>query len=163
MKIENDLVLEDLQCKGLQIYQSKSGYRFTSDAVALANYLTVKNNGILVDLCSGSGVIGILANAKNNISKVIMVELQTALAEMSLKSIEINKLANIEIINSKLQGIHQVIGQGFADTVVCNPPYFTKDKMSKDNTEKAIARNEITVTLREIIDFPFSTFSNSMS
>lgn len=150
--IENNLVLEDLQCKGLFIYQGKDGYRFTSDAVALANYLTVKNNGVLVDLCSGSGVIGILANAKNRISQVWLVELQSNLAQMSQKSIEYNKLLNFKVVNQKLQEIHKDIGVAIADTVVCNPPYFTKDNKLKLNSELAIARTEIAVTLEEIIE-----------
>jgi tRNA1(Val) A37 N6-methylase TrmN6 len=60
VKINSNESLEDLQCNGLFILQEKDGYRFTSDAVALANFVKVKNNGRVVDLCSGSGVIGIL-------------------------------------------------------------------------------------------------------
>ena len=67
--------VDDLQFNNLFIIQDPSLYCFTSDAVALANFVKVKSGGTLVDLCSGSGVIGILAHAKNKISKTILVEL----------------------------------------------------------------------------------------
>ncbi len=148
----SDMILEDLQCKGMMIYQRRDGYRFTSDSVALANFLTVKNNGVLVDLCSGSGVIGILANAKNNIKHVIMVELQESLAEMSRASVEYNHIDNIDVINDRLQGIHARIKE-HVDTVVCNPPYYKADIVGRTvNKEILVARNEIEVTLDEIIE-----------
>ena len=123
----NNCVLEDLQCKGLMIYQSKDGYRFTSDAIALANFVTVKNGGVLVDLCSGSGVIGILANAKNRIKQVYLVELQPSLADMCRQTVEYNQIKNITIINRQLQGVHKLLINTNIDTVVCNPPYYKKE------------------------------------
>ena len=145
------LVLEDLQCKGLMIYQSDSGYRFTSDAVALANTVTIKNNGVLVDLCSGSGVVGILANAKNRIKHVYMVEVQASLVEMCKKTIEYNKIDNITVIHKPLQNVHKLINS-HVDTVVCNPPYYKVDKeVRQGSEEQKIARHEISVTLEEVI------------
>ncbi len=145
--------LDDLQFNNLFIIQNTEGYCFTSDAVALANFVKVKNGGKLVDLCSGSGVIGILASAKNNVSKTILVEIQENLADMSGRSIEYNKLEGIEVINSPLQNISKRIGVGVYDTVVCNPPYKKSGtaKLLNDNESIAIARHEITVTLEEII------------
>ena len=144
--------LEDLQCNNLMIYQSVDGYRFTSDSVALANYVTVKKNGILVDLCSGSGVIGILANAKNIIKHVYMVELQETLATMCQKSIEYNKLSNITVMNQKVQNIHKEFTNIHVDTVVCNPPYYKTNAKGRDyNREVLVARNEVEITLEEII------------
>lgn len=148
----NNCVLEDLQCKGLMIYQSKDGYRFTSDAVALANFVTVKNGGVLVDLCSGSGVIGILANAKNRIKQVYLVELQPSLADMCRQTVEYNKIKNITIINRQLQGVHKLLINTNIDTVVCNPPYYKKESKTRAKTKEiSVARNELEVSLEEVI------------
>ena len=147
----SEYVLEDLQCKGLYIYQTTNGYRFTSDAVALSNYVSVKNGGVLLDLCSGSGVIGILANAKNKISQVIMVEIQQSLADMAKASVEYNKIDNITIINDRLQGIHNRLNV-HVDTIVCNPPYYkANEKAREKSNEIFIARNEVEVTILEIV------------
>ncbi len=83
--------LEDLQLNNLYIIQSDLEYRFTSDAVALANFVHVSNFGRVVDLCSGSGVVGILVNAKNRVKDVTLVEIQQTLADMSLRSCQYNK------------------------------------------------------------------------
>ena len=144
--------LDDLQFNNLYIIQNKDEYLFTSDAVALANFVRVTKCGSVVDLCSGSGVIGILVQAKNNTSKVVLVEMQKHMADMSQRTIAYNKLQNIEVVNSKLQNIHKTIGTGY-DVVVCNPPY-KKANTTKYLNEKqsiAIARHEIEVTLEEII------------
>ena len=145
--------LDDLQFNNLFIIQDTKGYCFTSDAVALANFVKVKSGGKLVDLCSGSGVIGILASAKNKVSKTILVEIQECLADMSKRSIEYNGLDTIEVLNAPLQNVSKTIGVGVYDTVVCNPPYKKcgTAKLLNENESIAIARHEITVTLEEII------------
>ena len=145
--------LDDLQFNNLFIIQDTKGYCFTSDAVALANFVKVKNGGKLVDLCSGSGVIGILASAKNKVSKTILVEIQECLADMSKRSIEYNGLDSIEVVNAPLQNVSKSIGVGVYDAVVCNPPYKKcgTAKMLNENESIAIARHELTVTLEEII------------
>ena len=68
--LKNNERLDDLQFNNLYIIQNPDEYCFTSDAVALANFVHISNFGRMVDLCSGSGVVGILANAKNKIKDV---------------------------------------------------------------------------------------------
>ena len=146
----DNAVLEDLQINNLYIYQPISGYRFTSDAVELANFVKVRNGGCVVDLCSGCGVIGILVNAKNRVGHTYLVELQPELAAMSRQSIEYNRLDNFTILNRPLQGVAADLVNVKVATVVCNPPYFTTNIIKGVETE-AIARYEIKVTMSEII------------
>ncbi len=145
--------LDDLQFNNLFIIQNKNEYCFTSDAVALANFVHVSNFGRVVDLCSGSGVIGILVNAKNKVKDVTLVEVQEHLADMSKRSIEYNKIQNIQVVNAKLQGVSNLIGKEVFDVVVCNPPYKAQDSKSKisEKSSIAICKHEIMVTLEEII------------
>lgn len=155
MELKSNEKLEDLQCNNLYIIQQSDGYRFTSDAVELANFVKVKSGGIVVDLCSGSGVIGILVGAKNNVKSVTLVELQSSLADMSKRTIEYNCLQDkIRVVNTPLQGVYREIGLGIYDVVVCNPPYKKKNS-ALDLGEKdsiTIAKHEVTVTLEEIIE-----------
>ena len=145
--------LDDLQYNNLNIIQDKNEYCFTSDAVALANFVKVPRGGKVVDLCSGSGVIGILVSAKNNVSKTVLVEYQEKLADMSKRSIKYNKLSSIEVVNKKLQNIHKLIGNSCYDVVLCNPPYKKSGttKLVNEKESIAIARHEIEVTLEEIV------------
>lgn len=152
MNLKETERLDDLQFNNLYIIQDKNGYLFTSDAVALANYVKPCLNAKVVELCSGSGVISILVNAKNKVDSIKMVEIQECMADMSRRSLEYNGITNIEIINAKLQGIHKSIGSGY-DVVICNPPYKEKGTAHKlnENDVVAIAKHEICVTLEEII------------
>ena len=145
--------LDDLQYNNLYIIKDKNEYCFTSDAVALANFVKVPRGGKVVDLCSGSGVIGILVSAKNNVSKTVLVEYQEKLADMSKRSIEYNKLSLIEVVNKKLQNVHKIIGNSCYDVVLCNPPYKKSGttKLVNEKESIAIARHEIEVTLEEIV------------
>lgn len=153
IKINSNEQLDDLQLNNLMILQEKEGYHFTSDAVALANFVKVKHNGRVVDLCSGSGVIGILINAKNPCKEVVLVELQSTMSDMSLRSVRYNNIENISVVNERLQGVHKIIGSDAFDVVVCNPPYKKNGTSTLINENKsiAIARHEIEVTLEEII------------
>lgn len=151
--IKSNERLDDLQFNNLYIIQNPDEYCFTSDAVALANFVHVSNYGRMVDLCSGSGVIGILANAKNKIKDVTLVEMQEHLAEMSSRSIEYNNIKNISVVCDRLQDIHKKIGSCCFDAVTCNPPYqpLNTSKSVGEKQSIAICKHEICVSLEEII------------
>lgn len=145
--------LEDLQVAGLQIIQSKTGYRFTSDAVILANFVKAKKNCLMIDLCSGSGVVGLLASAANSAKKTYLVEIQPYFSDMSQRSIDFNGLSDkFEVINRPLQNVSEIVGKGIFDVVTCNPPYKKADcgKVNKSD-EMAVAKHEIKVCLEEVI------------
>ena len=97
------LVLEDLQIDNLKIYQDNNLYNFTTDAVLLANFVNFNAKSVVVDLCSGNGVVGILASSKNNYKKIYLVEIQECLASLCKKSVEYNNLKNFEVINDELK------------------------------------------------------------
>lgn len=150
--LKNNERLDDLQFNNLFIIQNPDLYCFTSDAVELCNFVKAGVKDRIVDLCSGSGVIGILAQAKTKAKHVVLVEIQPELADMSKRSVEFNKLQNVvEVVNAPLQNIHKQIGTGF-EVVVCNPPYKLNcgGKLSQ-KPEIAICKHEIMVNLEEIV------------
>lgn len=143
--------LDDLQFNNLFIIQNPDLYCFTSDAVELCNFVRAGVKDRIVDLCSGSGVIGILAQAKTKAKQVFLVEIQEQLADMSLRTVKHNNLNNVEVINKPLQNIHKQIGTGF-EVVVCNPPYkINAGGELSEKLEIAICKHEITVNLEEIV------------
>lgn len=149
--LRNNERLDDLQINDKFVIQNKGEYCFTSDAVQLANFAKVKPNDRVVDLCSGSGVVGILIQTKTNCRDITCVEIQPYMADMSKRSIEYNNQQEfIKVVNAPLQDIHKEIGLGVYSVVVCNPPY--KDCGVLNEKESiCIAKHEITVTLEEII------------
>ncbi|MDR2090163.1 MAG: hypothetical protein LBP62_00665 [Clostridiales bacterium] len=85
--------LDSLEYKGLKIIQSAGLYRFTSDAVLLANSVAARRGGRAVDLGSGSGVVGTLIAAKTG-ARVIGVEIQEALFDTAVRSAELNGMTD---------------------------------------------------------------------
>lgn len=145
--------LDDLEYDNLFIIQNKCGYSFTSDAVDLANFAKCKKDSIIIDLCSGSGVVGILCANKNKAKFCYLVELQKALSNMCVRSINYNNQNDkFKVINKKLQNIHKFLGVEIADCITCNPPYLSCDNALQTGCmEKNIAKFELKVKLCEII------------
>ena len=135
----------------LYVLQNEKGYRFTSDAILLANYVQAGGKSDVVDLCSGSGVVGILAAYKNNVKSMTLVELQPELAEMSARSVEINGTKNVFVVNEDVRKFANEANEKF-DAACCNPPYYRvgEGKMS-DDEKIATCRHEVELTLSEMV------------
>ena len=152
MENEN-LRLEDLQYKGLKIYQNKDLYCFTSDAVTLANFAKIKKGDKVCDFCSGSGIIAILLSAKNEPSEIYAVEIQNEMFELLQKNIELNNVENIKPILGDVKEFSKHIPAGSVDVVVCNPPYKKKGaSFHNENQVVATARHEIKLDLLGLLE-----------
>ena len=65
--------IDELGINNLKIIQNKKYFCFGIDSVLLANFVNSNNaNNIIVDLCSGSGVIPVIISAKKNIVKSLV-------------------------------------------------------------------------------------------
>ena len=106
---------EDLQCKGLRLIQSSREYRFTTDAVLLANFCRDMTGKKCVELCAGSGVISLLLAAKKRPSHITAVELQPQLCDMMRRSVALNDLQ--EVIDVVCEDVKNFRAQ--ADVVGC--------------------------------------------
>ena len=147
-------VIEDLQLNGLKIYQDDELYRFTSDAVRLSYFATVKKGDTVADFCSGSGIVGLHLLGLNKVIKsVTLFEMQQPLYNLSVKSIELNRLQDkVFAVNTRLQDIGSEYNEKFS-LIVCNPPYMEKDSGAvNEKPEIAVCRCEITLDLKELID-----------
>jgi tRNA1Val (adenine37-N6)-methyltransferase len=139
---------EDLEYNGLEIIQNTEGYRFTSDAVLLANSVKAFSKHRVVDLGAGSGIISIIIAAKTSAKEIVGIEIQPALADMAKRSVAHNKLSDrIKIINCPMQQAKDIIGGGF-DIAVSNPPY---EDAVENPTEVDMCKREQLVTLEEVV------------
>lgn len=153
--------LEDLQYNGLAIIQSEDEYRFTTDAVLLANFTNDMKGKLCVEFCAGSGVISILIAAKKSPSKVVAIELQQSLADMAKRSVEYNGLQDvIEVVCDDVKNAPNLISKP-ADVVVCNPPYRKLGSGERQlATNLALCRHEIAITLEQVITAASRTLNN---
>lgn len=154
MVINENERIDDLQYKGLKIIQNKDGFCFGIDAVLLANFAkNMKRKKLVVDLCTGTGIVAILLSGKTDAKKIIGVEIQPESAEMAKRSVELNSIQDrVEIINQDLKKLKTVIEAGSVDTVTVNPPYMKAGSaIVNDENKLSIARHEVCCTLDDVI------------
>ena len=154
MELKENERLDDLQFKGLKIIQNKDWFCFGIDAVLLANFAKqIKDNAIVVDLCSGNGIIPILLSGKTKAAKIYGVEIQEQVAQLAHRNFEMNNIGDrAEIINRDINNIQDIIKPGSVDSVTVNPPYTKKGSgLINESDTKTISRHEISCTLDDII------------
>lgn len=144
--------LDDLQYRGLRLLQRPDLYCFTSDAVLLANIAQVDKGSLAADFGSGSGIISVLVAFKRK-CKVVAVEIQPVMAELTRRNAELNGLSDdIEVKCIDIADAPKVLGKCRFDSVICNPPYFRLGSGSmRLAPEVAISRHESTCDLDGII------------
>lgn len=146
-------VINDLLGYNLKIVQDTDYFNFSLDSILLYNFLNIKKDMKVIDLCSGNCPIPLLLSKKIN-NKIIAVELQKEIYELGRESIEINNLNNkIELLNMDAKKITDKYDTDTFDLITCNPPYFKINEETKknDNIIKSIARHEIEIKLEDII------------
>ena len=143
--------IEDLQCDGLQLIQSSEEYRFTTDAVLLANFCKNMQGKTCVEFGAGSGVISLLLAKKKHPKRIVAVEIQPQLCDMMRRSVRLNDLNGvIEVVEDDLKNARNYVRD--ADAVVCNPPYRRVGSGEMQlQPNLAICRHEIKATLEDVI------------
>jgi tRNA1Val (adenine37-N6)-methyltransferase len=144
--------------RDIRIYQSKTGYRFSVDALFLFDFVGLKTARAIADLGAGSGIVGILLARKYLHATVTLFEIQPGLASLADRNIRINNLEDrMNVVNADIT--HRSSLRSFLsahagfDLVVANPP-FRKWKSGRINIdeERAIARHEIKLNLMGLVE-----------
>jgi tRNA1Val (adenine37-N6)-methyltransferase len=136
----------------LRIIQTRQGYRFSVDALLLAEFVSIKSEDFVVDLGAGCGIISLFLAVEREVSFVVGLELQEELTSQAKRNIMLNELEKkIAVIQGDLR--HLPMAPGFANVVICNPPY-RQGKSGRINPDpsKAIARHEIAVSLNDTLN-----------
>lgn len=151
--LENERI-DDLEYKGLKIIQNKDGFCFGIDSILLSDFANeIKRNSRVIDLGTGTGIIGIMLCAKTELSKMIGVEIQKEVYNMAKRSIKLNNFQDkFEIINDNIKNLENKIEMGTFDAVVTNPPYKKVGTgIINENEKKLVSRHEITANLEDFI------------
>ncbi len=140
-------------------YSQPDFYRFSEDSVQLAKFVAVnfnmKSNLHILDLCAGSGIVGIeLANSINNdsIDHLDFCEYQSDFIphiKTNIKQQLCHQMLDYNIISSSFKDL-----DGSYDLIVCNPPYF-KDgsgKRSPDSPQRNRCRFFIDSDPKDLFD-----------
>jgi len=151
--MHNDLTQDTFFDGELSIKQARRGYRFSIDAVILASSIRPRPQERIVDLGTGCGVVPLLVATRHPQTRLFGVEIQKELAEMARRNIVENGFSEtIQIVCGDMRSVRPAEFDGPVDRVVCNPP-FRRAAAGRinPNSQRAIARHEIQITLPVLI------------
>ena len=155
--LENERI-DDLELNNLRIIQNSKGFCFGIDSVLLSDYAkNLKRDSTVVDIGTGTGIIGILLCAKSQLKHITGVEIQSEVANMAKRSIALNHLQDkFNILNMNIKNVFDEIAPNTIDVVVTNPPYMKLNSGAQNIEEKKlISRHEIECDLKDIITISY--------
>ncbi len=135
------------------VLQSRTGYRFSIDAILLASAIAPKTGQTVVDLGTGCGIIPLVLAHRRPDVRIIGIEMQPALVELARANVAQNRMTDrIHIVQADIRKLTSRQVDGPADLVVCNPPYRqARSGRINPNRQRAIARHEIHLDLEQLL------------
>lgn len=126
--------------KFLKIYQLADGYCYNSDSLFLASFAQtfLKKSSIILDVGSGSGIIGLLCMKNTPNSALTMIDSDEHSAFLS-------KL-NARCLGAKVEVFYgdflNFRSSNKFDIIVSNPPFYRKETVKSANEKISRAKNE---------------------
>ena len=135
----------------MRIIQKTKGFRFAIDAVLLAHFVSLKKKDKVIDLGTGTGVIPLILSTRLPQLDITAIDIQPQLIDMVQRTIELNKIENIKLLQGDLRELSSAYNGRFT-VVTANPPYLPLDQ-GKPNVDLSIAisRHEMKCTLQELV------------
>lgn len=159
--VHPDETLEWLTPDGMAVIQKKEGFRFGTDALALAGFALShlrRGNGkkplaSVLDLGTGSGILPLLLARDTLAAQVTGIEIQPEMANMASRSVIGNALSHrVRIVEGDLKSAGSLIGRGSQDLVLSNPPYQPIGAALRSGRAGVdAARHEVFCTLADVV------------
>jgi tRNA1(Val) A37 N6-methylase TrmN6 len=138
---------------GLKIIQKKHGYRYSQDSLQLTDFVLIKRNDEVIDLGIGCGVMTLILAHRGLGKRIVGVEFQKELVDLSRRSVKINGFEEkIEIIKGDIRKINSLFPPASFDYVITNPPYIeTRSGLIGSVSQKALARHEVLCDMGDVL------------
>lgn len=149
----------------LVVRQFRDGYRFSVDAVLLAEFARPWIGRTVVEFGTGCGIVSLLMGVLAPQARIFAIEIQQALAGLASKNVAINDLTDrITVRCCDLKAVSSADFEPVVDCVVCNPPYYPLGAgRLNPNDQRAQARHELRANLGDIIAAARRTIKKSGS
>lgn len=124
-----DLKLEIIEAYGIKVYQDPKYFKFGVDAFCLANFTRefIKKKYDYIDLCSGTGIVGILTSKMLSIPNPIFVEINPYFVKINEKNLEMNDIEG-KVYNEDLARLGEHCPRESIDFMTINPPYMLPNR-----------------------------------
>ncbi len=136
--------------------QYKSGYRYSIDSVLLAHYPGIKTNERILDLGTGTGVIGLILcyRYRHLDISITGIELQQNLAALARHNICLNEFDRLfAVIDGDVGDCRSLIMPESYSLVISNPPFYAAGSGRLNaHPEAAAARHQSRAGLAPFID-----------
>ena len=155
--LENERI-DDLEFNNLKIIQNTKGFCFGIDSILLSDYAkNLKAGSKVIDIGTGTGIIGILLCGKSKLKSITGIEIQKDVAEMARRSIALNGLEEkFDVLNINIKDVFEYIKPNTIDCIVANPPYIKLNAGAPNiETKKLISRHEVECNLEDIIKISY--------
>ncbi|MBI9086830.1 MAG: tRNA1(Val) (adenine(37)-N6)-methyltransferase [Desulfobacterales bacterium] len=137
----------------LRVKQLRDGYRFSIDAILLADAVRPGPGETVVDLGTGCGIIALILARRHPDIRVHAVEIQESLVRIAESNVRENGMAGrIAVLRQDMRSLNPSLIPQPVHWVVSNPPYGRIDagRINPD-ASRALARHEIAVTLTDVV------------
>lgn len=126
--------------KVLKIYQLADGYCYNSDSLFLANFARtfLTKSSMILDIGSGSGIIGLLCIKNTSKSALTMIDSDEHSAFLSKLNAQCSG-AKAEVFCEDFINFRS---SNKFDVIVSNPPFYRKETIKSANEKISRARNE---------------------
>jgi tRNA1Val (adenine37-N6)-methyltransferase len=137
----------------LRIIQKKSGYRFSIDALLLADFVILKEGEECIDLGTGSGIIALILACRRHRGRILGIDIQEKLVVMARRTVELNGLTGcVDIRLGDIRHPDSCFTSASFDVAVFNPPYRRlRSGRTNSDPEKAVARHEVEGTAGDFL------------
>lgn len=151
----SEAVRDTLFDGALVCWQHADGYRFAIDSVILANLVHPRRGDTILDLGTGSGVVGliILYRHRSKGISLIGIEKQWGLHRLAERNIRENGLEGVfSLLHFDLENIQTNVAAESCDVVVANPPYYPPGSGRKNQDSESLqARHQDPESLEHFV------------
>ena len=138
---------------GLKVVQPAQGYRFSLDALLLADFARLPVGASVADLGTGCGVIPLVLARKHQDARCVAFENNPDMAALASENVRTNGLGSrIEIVADDVLSIRSRFPVSSFDVVISNPPFRSPHSgKTSPHAGRDAARHETTAGLADFL------------
>lgn len=133
--------------KLFHIDHSRCAMKVGTDGTLLGAWATLPDNGKILDIGTGTGLIAIMAAQRTSSAHITAIDIDAECMQQARINADASAWSErIEVIHSPLQDFSP---EGKFDCIISNPPYFVESQLSP-NAARSTARHTTTLSFKEL-------------